>query len=129
VEVPADDLPPTRKEKAMSTALKTLGAGVVLAIASVSAFAHGPSSVPSSQRIDQRQAQQQQQIRQGLASHRLTFSEARRLDREQDAIRQAERVAKSDGRLTRGERGRIEQMQDRAAVNIARELHDRQFRG
>jgi hypothetical protein len=116
----------------MSTALKTLGAGVVLAIACVNAFAQGPAGhhgAPSSQRIDQRQVQQQQQIRQGLASHRLTFQEARRLDREQDAIRQAERLARSDGRLSRNERERLEQMQDRAAVNIARELHDRQYRG
>jgi preprotein translocase subunit SecF len=136
VEVPADELPPQRKEIAMST-FKTLSAGVVLAIASVTAFA-APGSfrhtdfrqdAPSAQRIDQRQAQQQQQIRQGLASHRLTRNEARQLDREQDVIARAERSAKADGRLSRTERDRIEQMQDRAATNIARELHDRQFRG
>ena len=74
----------------MSTLLKTLGAGALLAIASVSAFAHGQPDFRGapSQRIDQRQAQQQAQIRQGLVSHRLTFAEARRLDAEiQTALR------------------------------------------
>ncbi len=79
-------------------------------------------------RVDQRQAQQQQRIADGVASGELTRPEARRLQRQQRAIGQAEAQAKADGDVTRAERRRLHHLQDHASHAIARQKHDRQQR-
>lgn len=77
-------------------------------------------------RIDQRQANQERRIDQGVASGQLTEQEANRLNRQQEHINKMEDRAKADGVVTNRERARIEHAQDRASRNIAREKHDRQ---
>ena len=54
--------------------------------------------------VDQRQANQERRIDQGVASGSLTQREANRLDRGQDRVDNMENRAKSDGVVTRGER-------------------------
>jgi opacity protein-like surface antigen len=76
--------------------------------------------------IDQRQANQEQRIDQGIASGQLNEREANRLNKQQDHINNMEDKAKSDGVVTKKERARINRAQDRASRNIAREKHDRQ---
>jgi opacity protein-like surface antigen len=76
--------------------------------------------------IDQRQANQERRIDQGIASGQLTPREAARLDRQQDRIDRMENKAKADGVVTAKERARLHAAQDRASRNIAREKHDRQ---
>jgi hypothetical protein len=76
--------------------------------------------------IDQRQANQERRIDQGIASGQLTQREATRLDRQQDRIDRMENKAKADGVVTARERARLHAAQDRASRNIAREKHDRQ---
>jgi hypothetical protein len=84
------------------------------------------SDLPSTPRIDYRQASQQQRINEGAASGELTRHEAAGLQKEQARIQKAEEKALGDGRLTRSEERRIEAMQDRASANISSQAHDRQ---
>lgn len=76
--------------------------------------------------IDQRQANQEKRIDQGIASGQLNEREANRLNKQQEHINKMEDKAKSDGTVTKRERARIDHAQDRASRNIAREKHDRQ---
>ena len=76
--------------------------------------------------IDQRQANQQQRINQGVASGELNKREARRLQHQQNAVQRAENKAKADGVVTAGERKKITKMQDQTSKNIARQKHDAQ---
>jgi hypothetical protein len=76
--------------------------------------------------IDQRQANQERRIDQGVASGQLTEREANRLNRQQGRINKMEDKAKSDGVVTAKERARLNAAQNRASRNIAREKHDRQ---
>ena len=76
--------------------------------------------------VDQRQANQERRIDQGVASGSLTQREANRLDRGQDRVDNMENRAKSDGVVTRGERARMHQAQDRQSAGIYRQKHDRQ---
>jgi len=76
--------------------------------------------------IDQRQANQEKRIDQGIASGQLNEREANRLNKQQEHINKMEDRAKSDGVMTKKERARIVAAQDRASRHIAREKHDRQ---
>ena len=76
--------------------------------------------------IDERQANQEQRIDQGIASGQLNEREANRLNKQQEHVNKMEDRAKSDGVMTKKERARISAAQDRASRHIAREKHDRQ---
>jgi opacity protein-like surface antigen len=73
---------------------------------------------------DQRQANQEQRIDQGVASGQLNKREANRLNRQQKHINKVEGRAKSDGVVTKKERARIASAQNRASRHVAREKHD-----
>ena len=77
-------------------------------------------------RVDQRQAQQEQRIHQGMRSGQLTQREAWRLQQQQRRIRQMERRAKADGVVTRQERREIRAAQEHASRSIQRQKHDAQ---
>jgi len=77
-------------------------------------------------RVDQRQANQEQRIDQGVASGSLTQREANRLDRGQQHVDNMENRAKSDGVVTRGERARLHQAQEVQSSRIYAQKHDRQ---
>ena len=76
--------------------------------------------------IDQRQANQQQRIDQGVASGELNKKEAARLEKGQDKVQRMEDKAKADGTVTVAERRRIEREQNRQSRRIAKQKHDRQ---
>lgn len=80
------------------------------------------------ERVDKRQARQEQRIDQGIASGELTRPEAARLTRQQNRIDRAEAHADADGRLTRREALGLERMQDRSSRRIAHAKHDAQAR-
>ncbi len=84
-----------------------------------------PLSTPA---IDQRQANQQQRINQGVQSGQLTPAEAAKLKRDQARIQKMENKAKADGVVTPKERQRIRHAQDIESRKIAKEKHDRQQR-
>lgn len=76
--------------------------------------------------IDQRKANQEHRIDQGIASDQLNEREASRLSEQQEQVSKMKNRAKSDAVMTEKERARIAAAQDRAARHIAREKHDRQ---
>ncbi|OGK85884.1 MAG: hypothetical protein A2X52_22330 [Candidatus Rokubacteria bacterium GWC2_70_16] len=78
--------------------------------------------------IDQRQANQEQRIDQGVRSGALTPAEAARLERGQARIERMESRALADGRMTPLERRRIMHAQDVQSHHIYRQKHDRQHR-
>lgn len=77
-------------------------------------------------RVDQRQANQQQRIDQGVASGSLTQREANRLDRGQQHVENMENRAKADGVVTGQERARLHQAQEVQSRRIYTQKHDRQ---
>jgi opacity protein-like surface antigen len=98
-----------------------LAVGVLMLGMSGMVFAEAETPV-----IDQRQANQEKRIDQGIASGQLNEREANRLNKQQEHINKIEDKAKADGVVTKGERARIDHAQDRASRHIAREKHDRQ---
>jgi len=76
--------------------------------------------------IDQRQAQQEQRIDQGVASGQLNKRETNRLNRQQKHVNKVESRAKSDSVVTKKERTRVGTAQNRASRHLAREKHDLQ---
>jgi hypothetical protein len=90
-----------------------------------SALAQTPSE-RMEQRIDARQARQEQRIDHGVESGSLTQREAARLEHQQAHIDRAESRALADGSLNRREALRMEKMQDRAKRRIRHQKHDRQ---
>ena len=96
-------------------------AAAIATVISVPVFAQ--ANTPG---IDQRQANQESRIDQGVASGSLTQREANRLERGQQHVDNMENRAKADGVVTRGERARLHQAQDAQSARIYRQKHDAQ---
>ena len=79
-------------------------------------------------RVNARQQNQHQRVKQGVRSGELTRRETGALAREQRDIRQLEREYKSDGTLTRDERIDLHQEQNQASRHIYEQKHDAQER-
>jgi hypothetical protein len=109
------------------TTSRSLFVASLLAL-SGSAFAQATPQQAFEQRVDNRQARQEQRIDNGIQSGALTAPEARRLGREQARIERAETRAEADGKITRREAVSLERRQDHASRHIARAKHDRQTR-
>jgi hypothetical protein len=77
-------------------------------------------------RVDQRQANQERRIDQGVASGSLTQREANRLERGQQHVSNMENRAKADGVVTRRERARLNHAQNVQSRRIYAQKHDRQ---
>lgn len=103
---------------------KTLVAAAVLALSAFAASAAGTDTP----RIDQRQANQEQRIDQGIASGELTKREAHRMNHQQAVVNRAEDRAKADGAVTAQERKRLTKMQNKTSRHIHRQKHDAQDR-
>lgn len=97
-----------------------------LLVAVLAAFALPVLAQTSTPNIDQRQANQQKRIDQGVKSGELTGKEAARLEKGQERVQKMEDKAKADGKVTPKERARIEKAQNVESRKIAREKHDRQ---
>lgn len=111
------------------TPLKTMLTASTFAIASLGLYAQTASAqtaAPVTPHVDQREANQQQRITQGVGSGELTQKEAYKLEKEQAAIDKTEARAKADGKVTRAERKRLHRMQDAASRDIHKQKHDAQ---
>ncbi|MFB3813968.1 MAG: hypothetical protein ACE14L_07630 [Terriglobales bacterium] len=76
--------------------------------------------------INQRRANQQQRIGQGVRSGSLTAGEAARLERREARLNNQVRRMKSDGEFTAQERWRVQHEQNVLSRQIYREKHDNQ---
>lgn len=102
--------------------IKTVAATLLISALALPALAQ----TTSTPRIDQRQANQQQRIDQGMQSGALTEKEATRLEKGQAHVQNMENKAAADGKVTAKERARIEHAQDQQSKRIYRQKHDRQ---
>ena len=84
------------------------------------------AQTPATPRVDQREANQEKRIEQGVASGALTSRETLRLEREQKHVAVAEARAKADGTVTAQERKRLHKMQHAASHDIKNQKHDAQ---
>ena len=107
---------------------KTALSASALALASLGAFAQTAPAQPadSTPRIDQREANQQQRITQGVGSGQLNRRETYRLEKKEAAIDRTEARAKADGTVTHAERRKLTRMQNAASRDIHRQKHDAQ---
>ena len=108
--------------------IQTLIAAIALT-AGASAFAQAPAAPKdplATPKIDQRQANQEKRIDQGIASGALTTKEATNLNKRETKIESDKLAAKADGKVTRAERRKLDREQNRASRAIARQKHDRQ---
>ena len=108
--------------------IQTFIAAIVLT-AGGAAFAQAPAAVKdplATPRIDQRQANQEKRIDQGIASGALTTKEATRLDKREAKIESDKLAAKADGKVTGAERRKLQHEENHASRAIHRQKHDRQ---
>ncbi|MDR7308773.1 hypothetical protein [Rhodoferax saidenbachensis] len=109
--------------------IHALLAGFVL-VATGAAFAQtavpAPKDPLATPKIDQREANQEKRIAQGVDSGQLTKREARRLNRGEARIDKVEDHAEADGKVTGQERKRIAHLQRAESRDIAYQKHDRQ---
>jgi len=97
-----------------------------LLIAVLAAFALPVLAQTGTPKVDQRQANQQQRIDQGVASGQLTAKEAARLEKGQERIQNMADKAKADGVVTKKERVRLQQAENVQSRQIAAQKNDRQ---
>jgi len=77
-------------------------------------------------KIDQREANQQGRIQQGVNSGQLTTKETAKLEKGEAKIDKMEAKAKSDGTVTDKERKKITKAQNKESKKIYKEKHDKQ---
>ena len=77
-------------------------------------------------RVDQRQANQEARIEQGVQSGELTKKETAKLEQGQAKVQKMETKAKADGQVTQKERARLAKAQDKQSRKIYKEKHDKQ---
>lgn len=102
---------------------------VITLVAGGAAFAQAPVTTKdplATPKIDQRQANQERRIDQGIASGALTTKEATRLDKRETKIESDKLAAKADGKITGAERRKLTREENRASRAIHRQKHDRQ---
>ena len=76
-------------------------------------------------RIQQREANQEKRIDQGIASGQLTPKEAGRLEARQAKIKQDETRMKADGKLTKRERAKLAREQNKPSRRIFNKKHNK----
>jgi hypothetical protein len=96
---------------------------VISASAALSGTAFAATATP---RLDQREANQQQRINQGVASGQLTPREAARMQKRANRLQANEQRAKADGVVTPAERRRLQREANRNSRKIHRQKHDAQ---
>lgn len=79
----------------------------------------------STPRVDQRQANQDARIQQGVKSGELTPKEAAKLDKGQAKVQAVENKAVADGKVTPKERARLEKAQNKQSKKIAKKKNNR----
>jgi CRISPR/Cas system-associated endoribonuclease Cas2 len=98
-----------------STILAALVTAAVLPVA---------AQTPSTPRVDQRQANQEARIQQGVKSGELTPKEAAKLEKGQDKVEKMENKAVADGKVTPKEQAKLERAQNKQSKKIAKKKNN-----
>ncbi|HQZ44798.1 MAG TPA: hypothetical protein PK042_01720 [Usitatibacteraceae bacterium] len=98
----------------------------LLIAAIATAFALPVLAQTQTPRVDQRQANQEKRIEQGVKSGQLNAPEAARLEKGQAKVQKLEDKAKADGQVTKKERATLHHAQKKQSKRIAKQKHDRQ---
>ena len=101
----------------------TIGAS---AFAQVPAAPVAPKDPLATPKIDQRQANQEKRIDQGISSGALTSKEAAKLDKRETKIESDKLAAKADGKVTPAERRKLKREENRTSRAIHKQKHDAQ---
>jgi tellurite resistance protein len=107
--------------------IQTLISALILA-ATGTAFAQTavPADPTATPRIDQRAANQQKRIDQGVASGQLNAKETNRLDKREAKLAANITAAKADGKVTTAERRKLKREENRNSRAIYKQKHDKQ---
>ena len=97
---------------------------IILAI--LAAAALPVAAQTSTPRVDQRQANQEARIQQGVQTGELTPKETAKLEKGQAKVQSMEDKAKSDGQVTKKERAKLAKAQDKQGRKIQKQKHDKQ---
>ena len=76
--------------------------------------------------VDQRQANQEKRIEQGVKSGELTPKETAKLERGQAKVEKMKEKAEADGKVTAKERKKLAKAQNKQSKKIYKEKHDKQ---
>ena len=101
-------------------------ARILAAAVAALAFALPTAAQTATPRVDQREANQQKRIDQGVQSGQLTPKETARLEKGQAKVEKMEEKAKADGKVTKKERAALHHAQDKQSRHIAKQKHDKQ---
>ncbi len=112
------------KIQALITALVLTVSGA--AFAQPKSAPKDPAATPG---LDQRQANQEKRIEQGVASGQLNAKEAERLEKREDKLEADKQAAKADGKVTAQERKQLHREANRDSRAVYRQNHDRQQAG
>jgi len=104
----------------------TLPGAAALILASSLAVAQTPAVPSATPHIDQREANQQQRIANGVQSGELNARETAKLQSRESKIAATEAAAKADGKVTKSERATLHRKEDHASRAIYRQKHDAQ---
>ncbi len=107
------------------TALKFAFAAIAFAVAT-SALAQNAANPATTPGIDQRQANQERRIEQGVRSGQLTKRETARLEHREAKLESDKLKAQADGVVTKKERKHLQHEANQDSKAIYREKHDRQ---
>ena len=103
---------------------RILIASVVATLFALPALAQ--TAAPTTPRVDQREANQQKRIDQGVASGQLNSKETARLEAGQAKVQAKEARAKADGVVTKNEKAGLHNAQENQSRKIAKQKHDKQ---
>jgi hypothetical protein len=95
-------------------------------IAITLAFAGGALAQTATPGIDQRQANQEKRIDQGVKSGELNKREAARLEKREGKLQADKQKAQADGKVTKNERKKLNREANRDSKAIYRQKHDAQ---
>ncbi|MBO0798508.1 MAG: hypothetical protein J2P31_06770 [Blastocatellia bacterium] len=103
-------------------------AGMMLAgVFSITGLAQGYYRYHGLRNVENREAYQRSQIREGIRNGSITRSEAHKLYGEQRKIESYERRSLRDGRLDYHERQRLDRMLDHSRRDIYHQKHDDEY--
>ena len=98
----------------------TFAASLILAAFTLPAFAQN-ASTPN---LDQRQANQEKRIDNGVKSGQLTAKETANLEKRETKLETDKQAAKADGKVTKAERNKLQREANRDSRKIHRKKHN-----